>query len=267
MLERCPYYELCNINTRIKNGNKEYYCLGSANWEFCSQFQEYSLLGDSYLGFGVDPEIKRIAKMISGNIRSNLQIPLSISFVATQGEILYRDPKWDDSELVFIQHLVRYMTDSVEIGEFYTLKNKENTLFMKIHEKIIIICKVKNSLEKIIKMLTENLMNYQKELETYLNDHPISFEMETPEENAVLSMFEDLQKKLLDISPQTIIQDLSKIQDKISEFFSWNRIFYEISLLIEKLEQLPIQNELKSREKKEILEKIRKWQDKLRQTI
>jgi hypothetical protein len=265
MLERCPYYERCNIDTRQLRGNGEYYCLGAANWEFCVQFQEFSLLGDSFLGFGVDSEIKRIAKMISSNLRTNLQISLSISLVASQGEVLYRDPQWNEGELIITQNLVRYMSGSIELGECYKLQNKENILLMRIQQNIVLVCKVNEDLEKLIKVLTTNLSNYQKELDTYLIDHPISAEIETPEDDTILSMFEELQKKLEDINPQTIIQDLNQIKEKISEFFSWNRIFYEISILIEKLEKSPTQNELKSREKKEILEKIRKWQDKIRQ--
>lgn len=46
MLERCPYYEICDGEIRYARGNGEYYCLGTINWEYCTQFKGFALTGE-----------------------------------------------------------------------------------------------------------------------------------------------------------------------------------------------------------------------------
>jgi hypothetical protein len=46
MLERCPYYEICDGEIRHARGNGEYYCLGTINWEYCTQFKGFALTGE-----------------------------------------------------------------------------------------------------------------------------------------------------------------------------------------------------------------------------
>jgi len=268
MLERCPYYERCDADTRQSRGNGEYYCLGSLNWEFCSQFQHYSLTGESIKGYSRDDEVKQIAMTIHRNLKSKLQAPLILSLITRQGEILYRDRQWSEKNLLVAQNLVRYMVDTIDFGEFFKLQNGDHFLFLKVHEDIVLICGTKIELGEIIKIVKENLMEHQTDLENYLKDHPIALEMESPpsfEENLILGLFKDLQRKLEVINPKMIIDDLMKIKEKISDLFSWNRIFYEISILIERLEGYPVQTELNRQEKEEILKKIEDWREKVRQ--
>ena len=265
MLERCPYYERCSPETRQIRGSSEHFCLGSLNWEFCPQFQDYSRSGETFLGFGRDEEIKQLGRTISKNLQNKIRSSLVNSLVTSKGEVLYRDRQWSEQDLLFIQNTIRYKSGEMELGEFLKVQNNENILIIKVHQHILLICKVRVQLDELLEFIIENLSNLQADLESYLTENPISLETEGPEQNIILTLLKDLQKKLEAINVTTVIQDLNKIQEKISEFFSWTRMLYEISMLIEQLEQYPSKNELKERERKEILKKIKEWQEKIRE--
>ncbi|NVM52589.1 MAG: hypothetical protein HWN66_02715 [Candidatus Helarchaeota archaeon] len=270
MLERCPYYEECVVETRQMRGNVQYYCLGSLNWEFCSQFQHLSFSGNSFQGYSRDDDIKQIARTITKELKSKLQSPLIMALVTTRGEILYRDRQWSETELLAVQNLVRYRIESINFGEFFKLQNGKKILFLKIHQLIMLVCSAFVELDELIEITNKNLSDYHTNLDTYLNKHPISVEKESParlEENVILTMFETLQKRLEAINPKIIITDLNQIKEKISELFSWNSIFYEVSVLIERLERYPVQTELKKQEKEEISKKIMEWQENIRKVI
>lgn len=266
MLERCPYYELCDSNTRQIRGNSEYYCMGSLNWEFCHQFKDKSLSGE-IPGFGRDNEIIHVARTIFRSISAELQIPFKILLISNNGEILYRDRDWKETYLLVAQNLIRYMIDSIEVGEYITLISSNNFLLFKILDSITLVCLTRTSLEGLINHLEEKYTDYQALLEEYISNHPISTsakEKTSSDEGRILQMLSNLQAKLQAINPEMIIKDLHEIQDKILNYFSWNRIFYEIASIIEKLEKFPSQDELNNDEKEEILGKIREWQEQVK---
>ncbi len=269
MLERCPYYEKCSRTIRNVRGNREYYCLGSLNWEFCPQFKDYLLMGESIAGFGRDEEIRQIGRTIYHEIHNKLQLPLIIALISVQGEILHRDRRWTETYLLVTQNLVRYLIDSIQVGQFFKLENANNFLFMKIHSKVMLVCMIEAKPDELIESLQDKLDDYESKIDEYLSMHPITIEKEasySPERNLVLELFTELQEKLQSTGAELIVRDLYRIQEKISDFFSWNKIFYEISILIEELEQVSASNELNNQERSEILEKIKEWQEKIRQT-
>lgn len=264
MLERCPYYEVCDAETRQMRGDGEHYCLGSLNWEFCQQFKYLSREGDALRAYSRDEAIKQMTSNIVNDLEVELESTLKICLIAHQGEVLFRSRQWSEADLLVAQNFVRYKIDSINYGDSLRLQNEQNFLFLKIHQQVMLICFTKLDLDGLIDVIKKNLSQYHADLETYLDSHPLSHEIEPPEENVVLTLFDDLQKKLEAINPKVIIKDLNTIQEKISTFFSWNKIFYEISILIERLEQYPVQAELNKKEREKILIKIREWEKGIR---
>jgi hypothetical protein len=226
-------------------------------------------MGESIAGFGRDEEVKQIGRTIYHEIHNKLQSPLIISLISVQGEILHRDRRWTETYLLVTQNIVRYLIDSIQVGQFFKLENANNFLFMKIHSKVMLVCMTEAKLDDLIEIIQEKLEDYESRIEVYLSNHPIIIEKEasfSPERSLVLELFAELQEKLQATDAELIVRDLYRIQEKISDFFSWNKIFYEISILIEELEQIPAPNELNNKERSEILEKIREWREKIRQT-
>ena len=268
MLEHCPNYNRCDANTRQVRGSSEHYCLGSLNWEFCPQFKDILLSGGVLHGFGRDEDIIQVARSICRIIHSKLQKPLIIAILTYQGEKLYQDQQWNENYLLAAQNIARYMIDTNTIGEYFKVENLYKFLFFNITEEFILLFKTEAELEEVISVIQEQLSNFQMKLKDYFKTHPLPAQMEgakTPEEGLILDMFVDLRQKLEVINPEIVIQDLFRIQQKISKFFSWNRILYEISILIEKLKEFPAGDELDSQEKEEILGKIKEWQQKIQQ--
>ncbi|MHA1277294.1 MAG: hypothetical protein ACTSQI_17230 [Candidatus Helarchaeota archaeon] len=269
MLERCPYYENCSGTIRNIRGNREYYCLGSLNWEFCPQFKDYLLTGESNKGFGRDETIQQVARTIFLELKNKSQSSLIISLISSQGKVIYCDRRWTETYLLVTQNIVRYLIDSIKVGEYIKLQNAYNFLFMKIHDEIMLICMTQTKLEPLINFFQEKFPDYKSRLDNYLKQHPLKDENKSdlpPEKNSVLELFTNIQHKLETTQVDLIIHDLYKIQEKISNFFSWNKIFYEISVLIEELEAIPVQHQLNPQERTDILKKIRVWQEKIHQT-
>jgi len=268
MLENCPYYTKCDAEIRQISGSNERYCLGSKNWEFCPEFKSLSLGGEISREYSRDPEIQEIIKtIIFKDLKIEYQSQFILALISHQGEVLYRDRHWSETNLLVAQNLCRYKIDALNFGEFFKLEEKEYFFFLKIHEFLMLVCNTKLDSEQLVKIIKRHLSDYHAKLDDYLKTHPISFEKEPGvkiEENIVLSMFEDLQKRLEAINPTIVIMDLNKIREKIFELFSWNRIFYEVSILIERLESYTGHTELNQQEKEEILKKIREWQENIR---
>ena len=270
MLESCPYYTKCDAEIRQIRGSNEHFCLGSKNWEFCPEFKNLSLGGEISREYSRDPELEEIVKnSIAKDLMLEYQSQIILALISNQGEVLFRDRHWSETDLLVAQNLCRYKTDSLNFGDFIKLEEKEYFLFLKIHEFLMLVCHTKLDSEPLVEIITRNLQNYHAMLDDYLKKCPISFEEDLGdkiEENAVLSMFEDLQTRLEALNPDIVIRDLQRIKDKISDLFSWNRISYEVSILIERLKSYPVHTELNHQEREDILEKIRDWQENIRKT-
>jgi hypothetical protein len=142
------------------------------NWEFCPQYQTLVLIGDSLREFSHDNEIKQIARLISRTVKESGQ-DLIISFVTFQGEILYHDQQWTDTDLLIIQNLVRYKCDSIKIGESFKLLDSTNLLFIKIQELLMLVCMTSTELDSLLRLIQEHFSEYNSLLESYLNKHPL----------------------------------------------------------------------------------------------
>ncbi len=271
MLESCPYITRCDAETRQLRGSAEHYCLGSKNWEFCPEFQSLSLGGVVFREYSRDTEITELVKTtILKDLKTEFQSQLLVAIISNQGEVLYRDRAWSETDLLVAQNLSRYKTDTINFGEHFKLQNKDFFLFVKIHELLMLVCNTKVNSDQLITIIKRYLSDYHVNFEEYLEKHPISFEKEpsaTLEENIVISMFDELQKRLRATNPTIVIGDLNKIKEKIFELFSWNRIFYEVSVLIERLEGYPVQRELSKQERDEIVHKIMEWQENIRKVV
>ncbi|MHA1265427.1 MAG: hypothetical protein ACTSRS_09355 [Candidatus Helarchaeota archaeon] len=267
MLERCPNYEICDINKKQLRGNGELYCLGSLNWEFCPEFQ-FLLNGNNiFYGYSRDGEIRKIGTSILKDIKAKWPNQISLSLILDQGEVLFRDRYWTETDLLLIQNITRYKIHTIGCGEAISLINGEKFLFLKIHSAVMIVCKTISKLNSLKEIMKPYLAKYQKQIEEYLivNHQLLNIESPSqPEENLVLALFEELQNQLETINPKRIVTILNKIQERITKFFSWNHIFYEISNLIERLEDYPVRSELNQQEKEEILLKIKEWQNTFR---
>jgi len=93
MLEKCPYYEKCEGEIRHVRGNSEKFCLGTINWEFCTQFRNLELSGERIfnevkynngarsLGNSrdIDDEIINLARNIDELLKITLENLLSYS--------------------------------------------------------------------------------------------------------------------------------------------------------------------------------------------
>jgi transcription termination factor NusB len=170
MLYKCPYYETCEAEIRHALGNNERYCLGSINWEYCSQFNKFELNDNSE---GRNSELKHIAQEIHKDLQQKFQYSTLFALISFRGEALYRDQGWTFEKLDLIQNLTRLLIPYMNSNEYYILKNSENFLFLKIHDSILLVGAASKNVENLLKGVQENLTKYQAMLETYLTMHPL----------------------------------------------------------------------------------------------
>lgn len=268
MLEKCPYYEECSADTRQIRGNGEHYCLGTLNWEFCPEFKHFSDRGVKSQGYSKDGKIKRIVGEIKQDLREKLHSLIDIALITPQREILYSDYSWSESNTLLAQSITQYKMQSLNFGDSLTVSNEEKFLFLKVHPDIMLACMTKGDVGEVKSQLKDHISDYRSNLDKYVQEFPLINKTDfrvNLEENTASRLFEDLQKRLESINPQMLITDLNTIKDTISTVFAWNQIYYEISLLIERLKDYPIQTELEKQERTEILTKVREWYKTIRQ--
>jgi hypothetical protein len=170
MLDRCPYYETCEAEIRHALGNNEKYCLGSINWEFCSQFCNFEL---NEYSDGRNSELKRLVQEIHADLQQKFQYSILFALISFQGVTLYRDQGWALEKVELIHNLTQILIPYMKSDDYYILKNGENYLFLKIHNSILLVGAPSKDVEDVLKGVQENLTKYQAMLDNYLTIHPV----------------------------------------------------------------------------------------------
>jgi hypothetical protein len=170
MLDRCPYYGICEAEIRHALGNNEKYCLGSINWEYCSEFNKFEL---NEGGNERNVELKRLAQEIHKDLQQKRQQPVLLALVSFRGDGLYQDQGWSIEKLELIQNLTRILVPYMDVNEYYLVKNRDNFLFLKIQVDTLLVCMAGTTPEDLLPGLQANLPKYKEMLESYLTTHPL----------------------------------------------------------------------------------------------
>ncbi|MHA1786303.1 MAG: hypothetical protein ACTSVY_03970 [Candidatus Helarchaeota archaeon] len=272
MLGKCRYFEHCSPNERLIQGNEEQYCIGA--YELCYKFKR---LESIKLQEKLNPyeKINKIVIAIAAEIQNILNRNLKIVIFDSEINLLHSDSSIRERELSFIKNYIRNNINDIKIGEKTVFSFEENVIgLFRIIPKANLIIIDSSGRKEDFSVLENQIIKYSEELKQAVDDfkdHLLVYHQFSLDSNSqsIVELFDSLKSKIEEnITAMQIAEYMEKVRDKIALIFAWHPVLYEITIFSrERLKKYPAKKGIEKKDRKELINNIENWKNRLHTNI